>query len=251
VSRYILGQAVACGGTARGFNQGVGSASCGVFASDWLADRLAGTDAVFQKTTPVAKDLRGLAFYFAGTGESGVDGRYSMGTIVSPGDGPARVEVTVRDYVPTKDYASAADDIKKTWGSMAVLIIPRVTSYLQTTAGLVKPGKDAAFEVSRHDMPATGPADDEEEKQARLALLAYFRNPGMNLWSLAPVQGTGHFMATNVTATEFWIFDSLVGEAMIPLSQLDNWFGSPEVVRYLNKYRLMTAMNFVPQRQYG
>lgn len=251
MSRYILGQAVACGGTARGFAQGAASASCGVFASDWLADRLAGTDTVFQKTDPVGKKLESVAACFAGKPDSGVDGRYLMGS-PADSDGMRKVLVTVWDRKPTADYAATATTIKGKWGTMAVTIEPRVTAYLREKAGLLKPEKDVEYKVSEYNTPAAGPADGSAEKQARLALLACFRKSGMNLWSLTPVNlGNGHFMATHVTAAEFWIFDSLVGEATIPLDQLDNWFGSPEVVNYLNKYRIMTRMNFVPQRQYG
>ena len=135
---------------------------------------------------------------------------------------------------------------------MAVQIIPRVIGYLQEKTNLVKPEKDKDYEVTGHTLPGQEPTIGEDQQPARQALLAYFRQPGMNLWTLSPVSpGTGHFMATHVTDTEFWMFDSLVGEAMIPLVQLDNWFKSKEVVSYLNKYLTMTSMNFVPQRQYS
>ncbi len=251
MSRYILGQAVACGGTARGFSQGRGSASCGVFASDWLADRLANTDTVFQNAAPVQKELCALADYFAGTAGCTVPGRYSLAEVINANDGTQKVLVTVYDHVPTADYVAAADAIKKSWGTpMAVNLKPKVARYLQEKAGLVKPQKDVDYPVTGLPIPGEGPTVGPDEEQARLALLAYFRQAGMNLWTLSPAQGTGHLMATHVTATEFWIFDSLVGEAMIPLVQLDNWFKSKEVVNYLNKYLSMSSMNFVPQKRY-
>jgi hypothetical protein len=92
--------------------------------------------------------------------------------------------------------------------------------------------------------PAAAPGTAEYE--GRQKLLAYFGQPGNNVWSLYPVGGgTGHIMATCCTADHFWIFDSQCGEASIPISQLGNWFASEYVVNYLNKYQTFGASSYV------
>lgn len=238
MSRMILNQAVACGGTARGFDQGQSSMTCAVFGSDWLAAKLKadGSDPVFEQAEPKQPDLNAVPFYFAGTPESAVAGSYEMGKLMDF-DGRQKVQVKVCDYKPKPEYLKAATEMKNTWGPFGNLIKPRVIEYLKQRAGLQLGGQAPEFTVSPPD-------------EAELAgLLVYLKKPGNNVWALRPqeIGQTGHIMATYCTAERFWIFDSLRGEAGVPLEQVDNWFSSEYVKSYLGRYGTFSAWSFVPQ----
>jgi hypothetical protein len=249
MSRYILHQAVVCGGIARGFQQAADAVTCGVYASDWLTDQVNESDHVFARATPQRRSLVKPVPYFSAPDPPEVKGRYKIMSPMPPPPEDNRVVVEICDYQPAKEYVDAATSIKKTWGSMAPQIKIGFTDRLKEQAHLQMGGQAPKFDVS--DQPALIElgGDPVDKRATRAELLGYLRQPGINIWSLAALEAgaTGHIMATYCTRDKFRIFDSLRGETTMPTVQIDNWFNSEEVTKYLDMYATFSAPSFVTQ----
>lgn len=200
MGRFILHQAVACGGRARGFNQGAASTNCAVYASDWLSFRLTERGDPFTRTTAVEKAFLRPVQHFPALYNEGVAGE-------------GKIVVTVPDNAPDGAYQTDATSAKSSWGQNGPAIILGAT--LRTQERITP--RAASAKQSVELTPTTEGFDDW--------LVAVFRQPGCNFLALHPVgNGVAHAIATFTTEKEFWLFDSLVGELMVPIDNVAAWY---------------------------
>jgi hypothetical protein len=199
----MLHQAVACGGAARGFNQGAASPNCAVYATEWLAYKLTDKLDPFTKTIRVTRQFITPAIHFP---------KLHNNDLAANG----QIVIEVADNAPTNEYAKAAEQTKKAWGPTGLQIRIGAVSYLST---LITPRRSTQ-----------GPEDGKAPKGADFHawMLATLTRPGPTMLTLQPSSpGPAHMIATFTTDKEFWLFDSLAGELRLPIDNLPEWYGTP------------------------
>ena len=221
MSRYILHQAVACGGAARGFNQGGAATTCAVYASEWLSYKVNGQSDPFSRTDPVAREFTAVVRNFPAL----YQGQHAAGD---------KVAITVADHAPKADYAQSSAQTKASWGTVGGQIERRAVLNLSDRITPRQAVKGAEL---------TAMHGTEEYREELFAMLS---RPGPALVSMSPRDlGTGHVAALYVTDSEFCMFDSLVGELVLPLANLRTWFDTDKVSEYFDKRAYVSAFAIV------
>ena len=216
MSRYILHQAVACGGTARGFNQGK-SENCAVYASEWLSYRVNGQSDPFSRTDPVAREFTAVVRNFPAL----YQGEHAMGD---------QVAITVADNAPKSEYEDACTRVKAPWGKIGAAILVKSVTHLceRIAPRFARVGQDQYVKQNSPDYRGT--------------LLAAMARPGLTVVTLSPVQyGPNHMVALHVTDTEFAMFDPLAGELTLSPVTVPTWFDTPAVQEYFTKRAAVTV----------
>jgi hypothetical protein len=226
MTRYVLTQAVACGGRARGFDQGAKNVTCAVYVSDWIIARFRQEDYFSQgRVTERPKGLSAAPQYFAGKQNSAVAGFYTMGE-AADFDGTLKVVVTVCDYEPSQAYKENSERRRVNWGTMLATVRPHAMLYINEQIGLKAGGEEASLD----------PRNPDELGKFCTRL----REPGFTFWRV--FNSINHAIGTWCSEGHLWLFDPLVGETVVPLEWIESWFSSALGQQYLKKFSSWTAM---------
>lgn len=213
-TRYILHDAVACNGTARGFDQGDGTTTCAVYAADWLAHQILGDNGFFTRATASKTWTRPIA---------PADNYHGQ---LVPVDG--KIAVVIDDSTPTSEYHDEAQATKTEWGSTGSIIL---------TGQLIRINRKI---VAKRRSAGSGPSISLFPAADRDDLLQFVTTPEQ--YHLIATQfGTGHAVASHTTASHFSFFDPKVGELSLPLGQVDRWLDKEHTKTYFTAMKTLTA----------